>query len=180
MKDRKLAARYARALLEALPDIASQDRADAFLGSLADVMREHAETRAFLLNPAHPNRAKKATLAAIARERGVSDRVARFLEVVVDHGRISSLPSIAELFHEQREEARGIVSATLTTPTPVSAEVAARAEAALTRLAGRKVSLKMQVDPTLIGGAVTRLGSTIYDGSVRTRLARLRRTMGEE
>lgn len=180
MKDRKLAARYARALLEALPDAASQERADAFLGSLGEVMRKHAETRAFLLNPAHPSSAKKATLAVIARDGGASDRVARFLEVVVDHGRISSLPSIAELFHEQREAAGGIVSATLTTPTPVGPDLAARAEAALARLTGRKVSLKMQVDPTLIGGAVTRLGSTIYDGSVRTRLARLRRTMGEE
>jgi F-type H+-transporting ATPase subunit delta len=59
-------------------------------------------------------------------------------------------------------------------------ELAARAAAALEKLAGRKVILHTQIDPALLGGAVATVGSMVYDGSVKTQLARLRRTMGED
>ena len=73
-----------------------------------------------------------------------------------------------------------LVSATLTTATPMAPELAARAAAALEKLVGRKVNLQTQIDPALLGGAVTQVGSMVYDGSLKTQLARLRRTMGEE
>jgi F-type H+-transporting ATPase subunit delta len=180
MRDKKVATRYARALLGALPDPASQDLADAFLSALADGMRSHGEVREFLSNPSTPASAKKGFLRELARARGVPPRVTAFLETVVDRGRASSLDAIADVFRAEREAAQGRVSGTLTTAAPVDAATVARAEAALQRLAGRKVSLTTHVDPALLGGAVARIGSMVYDGSLRTHLARLRRTMGEE
>ena len=93
---------------------------------------------------------------------------------------IGIIASIAEVFHLEREAAQGTVSATLTTATPMAPEVAARAVAALEKLAGRKVNLQTRIDPALLGGAIATVGSMIYDGSVRTQLARLRRTMRED
>jgi F-type H+-transporting ATPase subunit delta len=180
MKDRKLATRYARALLGALPDAPTQDLVDTFLAALAASMRTNAEFRAFLLNPANPASAKKAVLEQLATARGVPPRVATFLAMVVDHGRLTNLASIADVFHVEREVAQGSVSATLTTAAPVTPELTARAAAALERLAGRKVNLKSEVDPALLGGAIAKVGSMVYDGSLKTQLARLRRTMGEE
>jgi len=98
----------------------------------------------------------------------------------VDNARLANLPSIAEVLHLEREAGQGMVSATLTTAAPLTPELTSRATSALERLSGRKVNLTVEVDPGLLGGAVTQVGSMVYDGSLKTQLARLRRTMGEE
>jgi F-type H+-transporting ATPase subunit delta len=100
--------------------------------------------------------------------------------MVVDNARLASLPSIAEVFHLERESGQGMVSATMTVAAPLAPELRTRAASALERLSGRKVNLTIEVDPGLLGGAVTQVGSMVYDGSLKTQLARLRRTMGEE
>jgi F-type H+-transporting ATPase subunit delta len=180
MKDRKLATRYARAMLGALPDAPSQDMADAYLTALAASIRSNAEFRSFLLNPANPSDSKKALLDQLSTAHGVPDRVATFLRMVVDHGRLGNLASIADVFHVERETAQGSVSATLTTAGPMTPELTARATAALEKLAGRKINLTSEVDPALLGGAIAKVGSMVYDGSLKTQLARLRRALGEE
>jgi F-type H+-transporting ATPase subunit delta len=180
MRDRKLATRYAKALLEALSDVAGQNLADEFLTALAGSINTNPELRGFFLNPAQPAAAKKALLAQLAHARGVPDRVKTFLALVVDNGRLADLPSIAEVFHLLREAGQGQVSATLTSAAAMSPEVAARAASVLAKLSGRKVNLTVAVDPGLLGGAVAQIGSVVYDGSLKTQLARLRRTMGEE
>jgi len=180
MNDKKLATRYARALLGALPDAASQDLAGSFLVNLASALHENPDAREFLLNPATPSADKQSLLGKLAASPGVPPGVATFLRTVVDHGRVANLASIAEVFQAEREAGQGMVSATLTTASPVDAATTARAAAALERLAGRKVNLTTDVDPALLGGAIARVGSMVYDGSLRTQLARLRRAMGEE
>jgi len=180
MKDRKLATRYAKALLGALPDAAAQNLADEFLAALGASLKSNAELRAFLLDPATPAGAKKSLLDQLATARQVPDRVKTFVSMVVDNGRLAALPSIAEVFHQEREAAQGQVSATLIAATPLTPELRARAVTALQKLSGRTVNLKVEVDPGLLGGAVAQVGSVVYDGSLKTQLARLRRTMGEE
>lgn len=180
MRDRKLATRYARALLGALPDAPSQDLADAFLSALAESLRTSAELRGFLLDPATPSEAKKSSLEMLSTGRGLPARVVTFLAMIVDQGRLANLPSIAEVFHVEREAAQGMISATLTTAAPMSPELTSRAAAALEKLAGRKVNLKVESDPGLLGGAIAQIGSMVYDGSLKTQLGRLRKAMGEE
>lgn len=180
MTDRKLATRYARALLGALPDAAAQNLADEFLTALAASTRENPELRRFLLDPACPPSSKKIVLETLGKDRGVPERVLKFVGLLVDNSRLASLPSIAEVFHREREAGQGEVSATLTTAVPLTPELQARANGALARLSGRKVNLKVEIDPALLGGAVAQIGSMVYDGSLKTQLVRLRRTMGEE
>jgi len=98
----------------------------------------------------------------------------------VDNRRLTDLPSIAQVFHREREAGQGQVSATLTSATPLAPELAARAVTTLEKLSGRKVNLTVAVDPSLLGGAITQIGSMVYDGSLKTQLARLRKTMGED
>lgn len=180
MRDRKLATRYARALLGALATPAEQDLADEFLSALTSSIKSNGELRSFLLDPASPANAKKSLLENLCAGRGLSDRVKTFLAMIVDNGRLASLPSIAEVLHVEREAAQGMVSATLTAAAPMTPELKARATVALEKLSGRKVNLTIEIDPGLLGGAVTQVGSMVYDGSLKTQLARLRRTMGEE
>ncbi len=180
MKDRRLASRYARALLAALASSAAADSADEFLAALADALRRSPELRDVLVNPAVPRSAKKAVLAALVEGRALPREVRGFLFVVVDHGRADVLPAIADAFREEKQRAEGIVPAAVTSAAPLAPETVERARVALEKLTGRKVRLTCAVEPSLLGGAVTRIGSVVYDGSLRTQLAALRRRMAEE
>lgn len=180
MKDRLLATRYARALLAALPDAAAADRAGEFLTALSAAMGESPDLRDVLLNPAVSRSDRKRVLEAISGARDLPRQVRSFLSVVVDHGRAEALPAIAEVFHELKDESAGIVAATMTTAAPVPEPLRVRAVAAFERLTGRRVRLTWTVEPSLLGGAVTRIGSTVYDGSLRSQLAGLRRKMAGE
>ncbi len=179
MRDRKLATRYARALLGALRESGAEQQADEFLSALADSVKTNAAFRGFLLDPAKSATSKKAVLNQLAAAHGAHERVITFLAMLVANGRVAALPAIAELFHAEREAAEGQISATLTTAAPLTPELRVRATGALEKLSGRKVNLTVAIDPSLLGGAVAQVGSMVYDGSLKTQLARLRRTMGE-
>jgi len=176
MKDRKLATRYARALFTALPDPAAIEAADATLSAIGKAVATHTGLELLLLHPAVPRKTKKTVLAQLAGE-GAGKPLIGFLSVVSDHGRAAQLPAIAEAFHAIREEAQGIVAASITTAAPMAADLEAKTRAALERLTGKRIRLTTSVDASLIGGAVTQIGSTVYDGSLRTQLANLRRRM---
>ena len=180
MTDRKLATRYARALLATLPDPSSQDIAGALLEALAQAMESDASLHRALVDPAIPATAKAKLLASVSTDAGIPDRVRSFLATVVTNGRTAALPTIAAVFREERERAQGIVTGTLTTASAIGEDLASRAAAALSQLSGRRVRLQLRVDPELLGGAVAQVGSMVYDGSVRTQLGRLRNRIAKE
>lgn len=180
MKDRQLANRYARALLESLPNKDVAENVDEFLGSLGDALEESREFRDLLYHPAVPKTARESVLRSLADQAGMTVQVANFLSTVVSHNRTTSLPSIAKAFHEAREAAIGVVPADITTARPLADDLKERTLRALEQITGRKVRLTTQVDPGILGGAVTTIGSTVYDGSLRTQLVQLRRKMTQE
>ena len=176
MRDRKLATRYARALFMALPDPTAIEAADTKLSAMGKAVASHTGLELLLIDPAMPRRTKKAVLAKLAGE-GAGKSLLSFLAVVADHGRAAQLPGIAEAFHAIREEAQGIVAASITTAAPMAPDLEDKTRAALERLTGKRIRLTTAVDANLLGGAVTQIGSTVYDGSLRTQLANLRRRM---
>ena len=180
MKDRQLASRYARALLESLPNKDANGEVDAFLGSVGDALQESREFRDLLFDPAIPRSTRETVLRSLAEQAGMTAQVANFFSAVVNHNRTTSLPSIAKVFHEEREAAMGVVPADITTAQPLSDDLKQRTLRTLEQITGRKVRLASQVDPEILGGAVTKIGSTVYDGSLRTQLAQLRRKMTQE
>ncbi len=180
MKDRKLATRYARALLSAIPDPHAAASADSFLQSLAQAMNASVELRLALLNPGIPASARKRALNALAQHAQAGPLVAKFLDLVIDHRRVIELPAIAERYHELREAAEGVVPATVTTAKPLDQALQARVETSLSRLTGKRVRTTWLVDESLLGGVVTRVGSKVYDGSIKSQLMGLRRKMAEE
>ena len=180
MKDRNLAARYAQALLAALPDHRAAETAGDFLDGVAEVFDRSPEFRDVLLNPAIGRDQRKRVLGALAEAHGAPREVRNFLFTVADHDRLSALPAMAAVFREARERHLGVVPAVVTTAAGIAPDLAARLTDSLTRLTGRNVRLEWKVDPAVLGGAVTQVGSTVYDGTVRTQLSRLRRRMAEE
>jgi len=180
MRDRKLASRYAGALLSLLPDPTQAERTDEFLTALGGAMQEAGELRDVMLDPAFPRSSRKAVLRDLAERHALPREVSNFLGTLVDNNRVGALPVIAAVFHEEREEAIGVVPAELTTATPLGDEQRRRARAVLEKITGRKVRLDCRVEPDVLGGAVTKIGSKVYDGSLRSHLSELRRRMAQE
>ena len=180
MKDRKLAVRYARALIAAFRDPRQAEAVDRFLSELGAAIDRSAELKAFLADPSVSASRRVGALRSMVREAGLPTELGNFLATLADHNRAASLPSIAQVYHEKREEAMGVVPAEVTTAGLLSEELKARAQAAVEGLTGRSVRLTCKVDPSLLGGVVTQIGSTVYDGSLRTQLSTLRRRMVQE
>ena len=180
MKDRKLASRYARALLSTLPDIATAERADRFLTALREAIEESSDLRELLCDPVVARGTRKQVLRQLAEQAEMPAHVVNFLATVIDHNRATSLASIAEVFHAECEAAAGIVPAEITTAWPLTEDLKQRTMRAIEQMTGRRVRLTARIDSEILGGAVTRVGSTVYDGSLRTQLRRLRRKMTQE
>jgi len=180
MKDRKLAVRYARALFAAFPDPHSNEPISRFLTNLGESLGGSRHLRDRLLDPAVARAKRAAVLTDLARQSNLPQGVSNFLSTLVDNNRVPALPAIAAVFEELREEAMGVVPAEITTATPLTDSQRQRAQNAVQKLTGRTVRLTCTVEPDVLAGGVTRIGSKVYDGSLRTQLQQLRRRMAEE
>ena len=101
------------------------------------------------------------------------------LEALVQFHALHLLGAIATGFRERLNKKQGVVRATVTTATALPSDKAGALAARLSELTGRQVTLQTQVDPAIIGGVVTQIDSTVYDGSVTRQLARMRQKLVE-
>jgi F-type H+-transporting ATPase subunit delta len=171
---RTIAQHYA----DALADVAiSQKSAETVSQELRDflaLLRESPQLGILLGSPA-VSRANKHGVAQALVERMKASRTLRnFLFVVIDQRRMALLPEIQQAFEAQLDELQGVARASVVSARDLKEGEKKQLQAALERLSGRRVEAHYDRDPALIGGAVVRVGSTIYDGSVRSQLERLR------
>ena len=103
-----------------------------------------------------------------------------FLFVLVDHRRVASLPEIIHTFELLVDERLGFARAEVSSPAEMSEEQRAALNAQLDRITGKRIRMRFAIDEALIGGVVARIGSTVYDGSVRGQLETLERRLGAE
>ncbi len=127
--------------------------------------------------PAVPKEVKERLLGEVMAKYPVNRVTANFLRILLRHGRIRFFQQIFESYLKHVNERKGVLSATVTTAAPLSRQDAARLGEKLAAITGKRVSMELQTDPDLMGGVVVRMGSTIYDGSVRTQLAEVRRRL---
>lgn len=180
MRDRKLASRYARALLGAVREPQARETVDAFLKTLSQAIASSDELRGWLFDPAVPRSRRVDSLRSLAQTAKMPETVSNFLAMLVERNRLGAIASIAQVFHELRERDAGIVPAEITTAAPLSTELRDRVRAALEKASGTRVRLVCTVEPAILGGATARVGTYVYDGSLRTQLSRLRLKMTEE
>jgi F-type H+-transporting ATPase subunit delta len=178
-----VAARYANALADVVtaPGSAlSPQKAVAELRAFQAALDESHELREALATPAVPASRKKAVVGRIADVLGAS-RVARnFLFVLIDHRRVGSLASIVQQFEDVIDARLGFARADVTSAVPLDERQRADLGAELERITGKRIRAHFGVDAALIGGAMARIGSTVYDGSVRGQLASLERRLTAE
>ena len=168
-----VARRYARALFEIGVDKGSFEALGQELESLSTLYRESLELRHTLENPIFKIAQKRAILEKILPHVAPSRVVQSFALLLVERRRIAALPNIARAYQELTDAQLGRVRATVSSARPLDVITVAEIQRALERRTGKKVLMKTEVDPTLIGGVVARVGSLVLDGSLRTRLATL-------
>lgn len=177
------ASRYAKALAEVV--LAPGSGLDA--GAVADqlkrvegLMAGSHELRHVMLSPAVASSKKRAVIQRFAGELGLAPKVRNFLYVLIDHRRLEQLPAIRESFELSVDEAMGFVRADIASAEPLSDAQRQTLEHELSKLTGKRVRPAFTTDPSLIGGVVARIGSTVYDGSVQGQLESLRRRLTTE
>lgn len=175
-----LAHRYARALAEVAVEQKKTDEIRKELAEVARFMKESADLRNLMASPAVAREKKQAVIDAIAKRAGVSKAVRNFLFVLIDNRRTSLLPQIQDAFEAQLLERMGVKQARVTSARELSPAEKAELGKALEKLTGKRVQAQFEEDPGLIGGAVVRIGSTVYDGSVRKQLNRLRTALAQD
>jgi F-type H+-transporting ATPase subunit delta len=177
---RAAAARYARALLDVvINERGNPEEVEQELASIADVISRHPELQRVLTNPAIPVSGKRGVIKELTSRIKLSPPLAKLLILLADRGRLGLLPDLLDVYRERLMDYRQVVRAEVTTAVPLPQDRAAQLEKRLSELTGRRVTMTTKVDPSLIGGIVTRIGSTVYDGSVATHLATMKQKLME-
>jgi F-type H+-transporting ATPase subunit delta len=161
--------RYAKALV----DVLYPERGEAGLEQLrkfSNLLREQPDARRLFENPTVPAERRKALLKEISGAFSFDRRLQNFLEILIDRNRLDLLDEIIEAYQKLLDERMGIVRAFVTAAHPLDAAQRSELASKLETVTGKQIRMEVAVDPSLIGGVVARVGSTIYDGSVRQQL----------
>lgn len=172
--------RYANALVDVVlapgAEITPAEAA-AQLRSFSAALASSPELRILMASPAVAVARKRLVIRRIAEVLQLGRVTRNFLLVLLDHGRATALPEMVEAFEVIIDERLGFIRADVRAASELSAQQQQELAARLGTLAGKQVRLRFSVDPDLIGGATARMGSKVYDGSVRGRLAGMRRRL---
>lgn len=175
--------RYARALVDAVMAPGSGLKpADALaqLRSMEQLLAESADLRAALLTPSIPTSRKRAVIGKFADTLGCARVIRNFFFVLLDHRRIAQLSEIREAFDLLIDQQMGFVRADVISAEPLDERQSADLQAELTKVSGKQIRPHFTVDPSLLGGVRARVGSTMYDGSIRGQLEQMRRQFTKE
>jgi F-type H+-transporting ATPase subunit delta len=150
------------------------------LADFGDAFTESAELRNFLGSPAVDTKAKHRVIEKILAKQSASRIVRNFLFVILDHHRSRMLPEILAAVQEVVRQRQGIAEAEVSSAVELSSAQKAELAKTLSRLTGKRIEPKYSIDSELLGGAIARVGDTIYDGSLRSRLMEMRARLAEE
>ncbi|MBS1801465.1 MAG: ATP synthase F1 subunit delta [Acidobacteria bacterium] len=173
-----IALRYAHAFSavvqsQKIDSAAAQQQLRDFSGTFAG----SRELRDVLMNPAIAGDQKLKVLDALAAKIGMMPQVRNFVAVIMDHQRLAELNDILEEYHAVADEESGLAEAEITSAHVLEGADRAELEAQVAKLAGGRVRATYRQDPSLLGGAIVRIGSTVYDGSLRAQLQQLKQRL---
>jgi F-type H+-transporting ATPase subunit delta len=174
MTARSSAARYARALLDvALVEADPQD-VEQQLAAVVDLFKGHADLWNVMTNPAVPTTQKQGIVTGLLPKLEVSPVLEKLLTVLAGRARMALLPDLLEAYRSRLMDHQKVVRAQVTSAVALPDDRVRKLAASLGALTGRKVLLTTATDPGMLGGVVTRIGSTVYDGSVKRQLEKMR------
>ena len=174
MSNETVARRYASALADVVMKTGEAETVRGELRAWGQMIAGNAELENAFVNPAIAAVRKQAVLEALIRKANSSRTTSNFLRVLLENGRMTDLPAVTERFEGVLEERGGVISGEVISAHELDEAARRELMGNLEKLTGKTVKLKFEIDKDIIGGVVTRVGSTIYDSSVRTQLEHLR------
>jgi F-type H+-transporting ATPase subunit delta len=175
-----VARRYAAAMADVATEKNSAQRVKTDFASFVEAFYSAADLRNFLESPAVAIDVKQKVIQTLVTRMQLDANVANFVHLIVRHGRTELLREVERALGEELNARMGIAEAHVTSARPLGEAERQELTAALGRRTGKKIEARFSEDESLLGGAVVRVGSTVYDGSVRERLSRLRRQLEGE
>lgn len=175
-----LASRYAAALTDVALEQNAGDRVKNDLAAFVETFFSSADLRNFIESPAIGADLKQKVAEELTARMDLTPAVRNFVYVLVNHRRTEMLREIQQAFETELNARLGIAEAEVTSVRELSAADRERMTKALERLTGKKIEARFRQDYSLVGGAVVRVGSTVYDGSLREQLTRLREQLEME
>lgn len=177
-----VAVRYAKALgdVVVLGDGLDAGEVLAQLRAIQELIESSADLRNALASPAVAPARKRAVLSRLLDELHVFRQVKNFMYLISDHRRVNELDSIIEAFERRMDDRLGFIKADISSAREMGDEQKVALEAQLSRLTGKKARLQFTTDPSLLAGLVAKVGSTVYDGSARGQLERLKVRLGSQ
>lgn len=175
MTSRAAGIRYARALFDVAQQEADIDQAGRDLAGFAALVAGHELLPRILSNPAIPAARKRAVVEQLlARAGSVSPIVRKLLTLLADRDRLVLLPDISAAYQDRLMAHAKVIRAEVVTAVALPEDRVAALQQGLAQATGRQVQIESRIDPSIIGGAITRIGSTVYDGSVSRQLEKMK------
>ena len=181
MSLRTSANRYAKALF----DVALEEKADLAqierdLHAVDEMMKASPDLMLNLSRSSVTDAQRQSLMMAIATAMSLSAPVSKLIALLGKTGKLPLMPDLADAYRERLRSHQNVVRADVTSAAPLSPEKTKALEDSLSKVTGKKVELSVSVDPDLLGGVVARIGSTVYDGSVKTQLTKMRQELTKQ
>jgi F-type H+-transporting ATPase subunit delta len=176
MNDLSIARRYARALSEQAKSQGITAEVDEDFALLAATLRDSRELVRVFESPIVPRHKKKAIVRSLFESR-VQPVTLHFMELLVDKNREAIFPMVTRAYSELRDQESGVVAAHARVARELPADETREMQERIEAMTGKKVRLEIGIDEDLLGGAIVRIGDTVYDGSVRNKLGALHSQM---
>lgn len=170
MSIQTIARRYAGALADVIVERSEAEEVQKELGFWQAMIDENPDLREVFSNPTVSYEQKRKVLNELISRSQVRSTTANFLQVLLKNQRLTELAEINHRLEQVLNERAGVLAARVTTARPISQEIKETIQTKLRKLSGKQVRVDFETDNAIIGGLVTRIGSTVYDGSIRTQL----------
>ncbi len=177
MSNATIANRYARALADVISERHEVTDVVGELSAFAQLMQQHGPLREVFASPAIPLERKRGVLNEVLQRMQVRKTTSNFLQLLLANHRLHNLDQILSSLGRELDQRSGIVMAEVTTARAISESERELLLGRLRAMTGKEVRLQFRTDPSLIGGVVTRIGSLIFDGSIKTQLAQMKQRL---
>ncbi len=172
--------KYAQALADVAGEVQQEDQVQEELVVFAELLNSNQELMEALTHPAIPFSAKRKIVQALAKKIPLTQIVANFILVLTEHARLPHFQEVIEAYESILDELRGTLRADVTFCEEVEEAMDAGLRKAISTLTGKQIKINYQLDESLIGGLKLQIGSTLYDGSIRTQLEEIRRRLANQ